>query len=68
MLSRKVDECKPLVLGGIAQRRAPDGSQGRGLHSSTYQLNASTFEGYLVYRLQYMLGHNSSQSGHTTAR
>jgi len=54
MLSRKVDECKPLQTGGRReipprhrrQRRRGGGAaapRGRGLHSSTFQLNLSCF-------------------------
>jgi len=47
-LSGKVDECKPLVGGPgnqavTANEPALDNTAGRGLHSSTSQLNLSRF-------------------------
>jgi len=45
-LSRKVDECRPLIEG-LAKHMEPGDIiiDGRGLHSSTIRLNVSTFLG-----------------------
>ena len=43
----KVDECKPLVHGAALRGEPADGAGaadgGRGLHSSTFQINLSRF-------------------------
>jgi len=48
MLSLKVEECKPLVRGGVHEggevlSAVRGGHAGRGLHSSTFQPNLSRF-------------------------